>query len=159
MEEWRDIEGYEGLYQVSSFGNVRSKQNQTYRSLAKDSDGYYYVVLWKNDKKKNKSVSRLVGKAFIQNPENKPVIDHIDRCKTNNTLLNLRWATYSENSLNRIFYNSQGYKGVYKQRNRFSAYIDIDNKHIYIGTFSTAEEASEVREAVWAGLNSLPTVS
>ena len=99
-EEWRDVAGFEGRYQVSNLGRVKSfmKRNAHLLHLNYDSrTGYYYVSLvMKNGEHKNMSIHSLVATAFIPNPENKPTIDHLDRNRKNNRVYNLRWATYHE---------------------------------------------------------------
>ena len=110
MEEiWKDIEGYEGLYQVSNLGRVRSldrkSRNRNGEILLKgkvlkcytSSHGYPTATLSKNGIRKKIAVHILVGKAFIPNNENKPEINHIDGNKSNNVVTNLEWVTYSEN--------------------------------------------------------------
>lgn len=105
MEEiWRDIEGFEGLYQVSNFGGVMriglpNGENKK-RLLRKDKDGYLVVLLNKNGRRFMKKVHRLVAEAFIPNPYNKPCIDHINTIKDDNRVSNLRWCTIKENSEN-----------------------------------------------------------
>lgn len=99
-EEWRPISGYEGLYQVSNLGRVKSSHNskeQKILSPALSSRGYLFVVLHKNGCKKTFRLNRLVAITFIANPENKPEVDHIDGHKLNNHVSNLQWATRSEN--------------------------------------------------------------
>jgi len=102
MEVWKDIEGYEGLYQVSSLGNVRSLNYQK-RGYAKNltpkvnNRGYEWVELRKNGKKKQFVIHRLVGEAFLENPNNYPIINHKDENKTNNKVDNLEWCTLSYN--------------------------------------------------------------
>ena len=96
-EVWKDIEGYEGLYEVSSFGRVRNSKSKRIRkqNLVK---GYLMIGLSKDGKKKVFSVHRLVALNFIPNPEEKPEVNHLDEIKTNNNVDNLAWATSKENS-------------------------------------------------------------
>lgn len=108
MEEiWRDIKGYEGLYQVSSFGRVRSldRLDGANRRLTgkilkcgTDKDGYLQVTLCKDSTKSTKKIHRLVAQAFVSNSENKPEINHIDEDKANNRVNNLEWSTRKENN-------------------------------------------------------------
>jgi len=93
IEEWRDILEYEGEYQVSNFGRIKSfKKKLTPHVLCqqKSQIGYYVVGLYKNRQRKVHFAHRLVAKEFILNPENKPDVDHIDGDKQNNNLSNLR---------------------------------------------------------------------
>ena len=108
-EHWKDIKGYEGLYQISDYGRVKSLErfsDKTHHYLTKilspgkDRNGYYKVHLFKNKKSKNMPIHRLVGDAFLSNPENKPIYNHLkivtkDYC--NNCVDNLEPATISEN--------------------------------------------------------------
>ena len=112
-EVWKDVEGYEGLYQISNFGNVKSlarivhsEKRSDYKikeKILKQSDtttGYKKVELHKgNEKRKSFKVHRLVAQAFIPNPENKLEVNHIDGNKHNNNVNNLEWVTSSENKI------------------------------------------------------------
>ncbi len=106
-EEWRDIEGYEGLYQVSNLGRVRSLRNTCGRLLdepkikkaTKDHGGYLTVTFSVEYKRKTYKVHRLVATAFIPNPENKPQVNHINGVKTDNCVKNLEWCTARENMI------------------------------------------------------------
>ena len=93
MEEWRDIIEYEGLYQISNKGRVKSLGNNKNRKekilSLKPINGYMRVFLYKNGKPKPYSVHRLVAIAFIPNPNNYPEVNHIDEDKTNNIVENL----------------------------------------------------------------------
>ena len=116
MEEiWKDIEGYEGLYQVSNFGRVKSLDRVVFSKRwgglymhikefimlpQKTQTGYLRLELYKEGKSKKHKVHRLVAQAFIPNPENKPQVDHINGLKTDNRAENLRWSTAEENRAN-----------------------------------------------------------
>lgn len=92
------IEGYEGLYKVSSEGTVCSFQNGKIRILKpRNSGGYLQVTLCKDGEVKSFLVHRLVALAYIENPENKPQINHVDGDKKNNSVENLEWTTAGEN--------------------------------------------------------------
>lgn len=113
MEEWRPIRDYEGLYEVSNLGRVRSLDKVTIDNIGRkqyfkgcimklqcDRDGYLYVSLTKEGCKKKFKIHRLVAEAFIPNPDNKPTVDHINTIRTDNTVANLKWTTNKENSNN-----------------------------------------------------------
>jgi len=102
MEVWKDVPNYEGLYQVSSFGRVRSlprKHSPTIRimKLMVNSRGYLVIILSKYGVKKGFKLHRLIAEAFIPNSYSKPQVNHIDGDKRNNSLSNLEWCTSSEN--------------------------------------------------------------
>lgn len=123
-EVWRDIKDYEGKYQISNFGRVKSLSfNKTgEKKLLKPHDngkGYLTVCLWKNNKYEHKYIHRLVAETFIPNPDNKPCIDHINTIRNDNRVENLRWATYIENLTNPITRekNSNTHKEIYQGSN------------------------------------------
>lgn len=102
MEEiWKDIKGYEGLYQVSNFGRIKSiKRKNTkggIRKLNVDKYGYNYIILYNYDIIKTLKVHRLVAKAFIPNPNNLPQINHKDKNRKNNRVDNLEWCDVTYN--------------------------------------------------------------
>ena len=102
QEQWRPIEGYETLYEVSNFGSVRNKHGKLikgFHQLKPSGLGYWRTTLSKNQKAKHFQTHRLVAIAFIPNPENKPQVNHIDYNSINNNAKNLEWCTVSENEL------------------------------------------------------------
>jgi hypothetical protein len=106
MEEWRDIEDYEGQYMISNEGRVKNLKTGHIRKGKCNKKGYEQVMLGSEGLYWNYLVHRLVAKAFIPNPENKPTVDHIKSKEIrNNCIDNLRWATYKEQIANRILKN------------------------------------------------------
>ena len=110
-EVWRDVKGYEGLYQVSSDGRVKSLERTYIDKIGReryvkerilkpviDRYGYLLVSLYAGGKQKNHTVHRLVCEAFHENPDYKPQVNHINEIKTDNRASNLEWATARENS-------------------------------------------------------------
>ena len=102
IEKWRPIEGYEGLYEVSNYGDVKSMD---YNHTGKEkilrtqiNRGYVQVALTTNNKQKRFYVHRLVAQAFIPNPDNLPQVNHKDEVKTNNSVDNLEWCTVKYNN-------------------------------------------------------------
>lgn len=138
MEQWKDIQGFEESYQISSLGNVRSKDR--YRNFANGQkrlvkgkiiklktsrNGYLIAHLWKpGEKIKAMLVHRLVAHAFIPNPDNKPQVNHKDENVSNNRVENLEWCTQLEN----IHYNNDSMikRGADRQRTYIGQY-DTDN--------------------------------
>lgn len=97
MEIWKDIEGYEQLYQISNLGNVKSLGNDRARKdkilkPTKNKDGYLFVGLNKQGNRKNHLIHRLVAKAFLPNPQNLPQVNHKNEIKTDNRVENLEFC-------------------------------------------------------------------
>lgn len=157
-ENWLPIPNYEGLYEVSNYGRIKSflsppKSNKVNIPLKEgkiinpsyDKDKYLRLVLTKNKKSKEFRVHRLVMLAFVG--ESKLAVDHIDGNKENNHLTNLRYCTNRENC---FFYyekkegKSSKYVGVKHHRNKnWVARITINKKLIHLGCFDTEEEAAK----------------
>ena len=125
MDEFVDIIGYEGYYQINRLGEIKSistgrgRRNKILKTT-NTRDGYSTIHLRKNEKRTHTSIHRLLGIQFIPNPENKPTVDHIDRNSQNNSLENLRWATYKEQNENTK--NSCLVRGVSKK--------DLQKEHV-----------------------------
>lgn len=124
MEEvWKDIEGFEGLYQVSNLGNVKrlkSKGCISDRLIAKsiNKKGYIYRGLHNKGIYRKIKEHRLVAKAFIDNPENKQTVNHINGIKTDNRVENLEWCTHLENkqhAVNTGLTNTKGEKNCFSK--------------------------------------------
>ena len=101
MEEWRDIPGLEGRYQVSNEGRIRSLRNKHVKTPRVTNQSYFFVMIWVYSEAgvfyKRFYIHRCVALAFIENPDEKRIVNHLDRNRQNNHLSNLEWATDSEN--------------------------------------------------------------
>jgi len=169
-EEWKPINGYPD-YAISTLGNVKSfKRCKEGRSMKQDlsNKGYYRVGLRnKGDKQRHYAVHRLIAIHFIDNPNNKPICDHINRIRNDNRLVNLRWATHSENNLNTVWpkggvWQNKKYAELGKKSWRVQWYIKRDRnekgnvKSLY---FNTKEEAENHRQKMYDKYSRLDTLN
>lgn len=97
LELYKDIEGYED-YQITSWGRVFNKRTGNYLYQEVHAKGYLRVDLYNDNGRKHFKIHRLVAKAFVPNPYNKPHVNHIDGNNHNNSITNLEWVTNSENA-------------------------------------------------------------
>lgn len=151
MEVWKDVKGYEKLYEVSNYGNVRSlNYNGTKKVvLLKPQEtihGYFMVQLYKNGISKKFQVHRLVMISFVENTKNKPCVNHKNGIKTDNRLENLEWVTYSENEkhshhiLGKKYY--QPMKGMFGlNHNRSNPVVQISLDGFIIADYDSRKEA------------------
>lgn len=144
-EIWKDIKGFEGLYQVSNLGNVKSfRQSSKYGKpkefLLKPSvanTGYCQITLYGNGSRKKLLVHRLVAEAFLENPDNLPNVNHKDENRTNNCVSNLEWCTTAYNNR----YGTARIRGADKMRKPVCQYT---YENVLIAKYRSAGTASEI---------------
>ena len=145
-EEWASIDGYRN-YQVSWWGRVRNTKTGRILKAHPGSHGYLTVGLSKRGVAKTHCIHKLLAQEWVENPENKKCVDHIDGDKLNNHWENLRWATYSENNRNRAkrANATSSYYGVSwsKQSNKWTAQIEIEGKRTNLGFYTDEKEAAQ----------------
>lgn len=150
--KWKPIKGYEGLYEVSSQGDIKSvsRTNRSGRSYGKrtiggkflhqitDKDGYKTVCLCKNGVKKQFRVHRLIAVAFLDNSEKLPIVNHKNENKADNRVSNLEWCS--------VYYNNHYGKGYCEQRflnlRKTVKQLDLNNKIVRI--FKSISEAANI---------------
>lgn len=142
-EIWKDIVGYEGLYQVSNYGKVKSFNYLGHGKIAilkpsTTNDGYLRVVLCVNRVRKYMSVHRLVAETFIENVNNLPQVNHKDENPSNNYVYNLEWCTVKYNSN----YGSRNEKLSFSKMNKCSkSVIQYDRDGNFINQYPSIREA------------------
>lgn len=138
----RDVVGYNGEYSVDEAGNVFSLKFGKCRKLKAilNSGGYYIVNLWKNEKKKTHYVHRLIAQAFLEDYSEDLQVDHIDGCRNNNQISNLRMVTCQKNQWNHT--KAKGYCW-HKNKGKWYARIALNSKNKNLGFFDTEQEARD----------------
>ncbi len=146
FEFWMDIPGYEGLYQASTYGRVRSLVGKHGGRILKPAESgrrYPKYTLSKNGKHTNFQTHRLIATTFLPNPQNKPAVDHISGNAFDNSVQNLRWVTGKENSLNpvtlgRMLVNRDAKGGKTASVKTYAYNLDGE----LVGVFNSMQEAS-----------------
>lgn len=149
MQVWKKINGFRDYYEISNYGNIRSLHGLKVKLLHKTigTNGYYMTALMSiNGKRKNCTIHRLVAKAFILNPNNKPQINHIDGNKLNNYYKNIEWCTQSEN-MQHAFKNGlwespkamMGRPGILHPKSK--AVLQYDMNNVFIKEYGSISEA------------------
>jgi hypothetical protein len=159
-EVWKDIVGYEGLYQVSNLGNVKSLGNEFSRKErvlkpSLQSKGYLTVVLQKNGIRNMVLVHRLVAEYFVSNPLNKPQVNHINGVKTDNNIENLEWVYHREN-LDHAIKNNLTLKGE-ENRNSKLKDVDVVKIHSLLQKGITTKELSESYNVSYSTIDGIRT--
>lgn len=151
MNDWKEIKDFEGLYEVNSIGQVKSlsknvgsgegyKTKEFIMLVQKYKAGYLYYSLCKKGNRKKMKAHRLVAIAFIDNPENKKEVNHIDGNKQNNHVSNLQWCTQSENTLHAYKTGLMKPKKGVKNR-RSIPVLQYDMNGNFISRFNGVREA------------------
>lgn len=168
-EEWRDVRGYEGYYQISNIGRIKSlkgwdvnSQDRTARDLimspTSNGNGYLIVRLSKGGKRQNKYIHRLVAEAFLPNPYGLSVVNHKDYDLSNNVVSNLEWCTQRDNILHSAW--RMHHRNSYSFTNTGEMYITYRSKnnryrvvvdHKEYKSCKTLEDAVALRDAVIRG--------
>jgi len=134
------------MYTIYSNGVIRNDETKNFICGTIDIENYRYVHIYHNSGvKKVKKVHILLAECFIPNPNNYPIVDHIDGNRSNNNLDNLRWVTYGQNAINKAKSNntSSKYKGVSRRHNgTWECRIKHEGKSTFIGTFKDEREAA-----------------
>lgn len=157
-ENWREIPGYEGLYEVSDIGNVRSicrvvhYANGSTRTiqgkvLTKNlSNGYHAVTLSRNNSQKIFLVHRLVALLFLGSPKSNEVVNHKDGNKTNNAAINLEWCTQKENVRHAITHLGVNYNNHPKR-------VIRSDGRVFSSIKDAAKSSNTSRGNIWHQIN------
>jgi len=150
MNIFEPIRNYEKHYSINRLGEIYSNKHKKNLKPSDNGSGYLKVVLTKNKIKKTIKIHRLLALQFIPNPNNYPIIDHIDRNRSNNSLDNLRWTTYSENNRNCNRPNKSGFPNIYINKvGNYQVRITLNRKYIFNKTYKTLDEALSERDCAF----------
>lgn len=158
IETWKAVKGYEGLYEVSSLGNVRNSNTSKVLRSCKHRSGYLSVMLYKDGRPKRINIHRLVATAFLSNPNGYKLVNHIDENKGNNIAENLEWCSCEHNMRHGTARARMSKKrGHGSRKGRPVAQIGNDGK--VLATFksiaSAARETGTARTSIWECCNGI----
>jgi hypothetical protein len=169
-EVWKDIKGYEGLYQISNLGIVKSlvrkvvsvKKKKHMRTTKEriltnviNAQGYYMINLNINGTSKTCKIHRLVAKTFIPNPDNKCCINHIDGDKLNNEVINLEWVTHQENSKHAHKMGLTNNSGSKNGNSKLTEKDVLEIRELYDKGNTTYQKISEIYNVTSAMINDI----
>ena len=139
-------------YDVSNFGLVRNRKTGRLMKAGDNGKGYLIVWLYKDKKRYTRTIHRLVCETFIDNPNNYKCCDHLDRCKTNNHVSNLRWVTYSTNNKNRKSFGNTDIVGVswVEGKKTYDCQVTDFNRKRIRKTFSVSKYGNKARALLHA---------
>ena len=150
MEIYKDVIGYEGIYQVSNLGNIKSlkfNKEKVLNPCCNSADRYYRVNLLINGKSTSRLVHQLLAESFLNHKRcgTKLVVNHIDFDRANNNINNLEIVTFRENTNQKHLKSSSKYVGVCwdKNRNKWNSKIRINGKMVNLGRFENELDASK----------------
>ena len=132
---WKDIKGYEGIYEISNHGVIKNKKTNKVKKQYIDCVGYYVVSLCKNNISKPKRVHCIIAETFIPNPLNLPCINHKDENKLNNNIENLEWCTKGYNNR----YGSRVQRITQKRKKKI---LQIDSNGVTVKEWDSIKEAA-----------------
>ena len=148
QEIWKDVKGWEGIYQISSLGRLKSFKRSTTGLVMKmtNKTGWYFsVVLCRGSRSQSTRIHRLVAEHFIPNPKNKKTVNHKDLNKQNNIVSNLEWTTQKENNAHagkNLPHKNDGMIN-YNQNIRPNAIVQMSLNRVHLKEYKNAKEASD----------------
>lgn len=145
-EIWKPVKTFETKYEISNLGNLKNIRTNKILKMTNKKKDYFRIILYDENHKRTTYIHRLVAETFIPNPNNFPIINHIDLNKQNNRVDNLEWCTQSHNTKDAISKGAKTMSGFNKYNknkfnNKYGKLYQYDMKNNLINTFNNLEEA------------------